>query len=43
MAINGSNLYYQTPSHYLNIFELAQVIDWHMQFDDKTMWEEPND
>ncbi len=22
--------YYQPPSDYLNIFELAQVIDWHM-------------
>ncbi len=29
--------YYQTPSDYLNIFELAQVIDWHMKFDDKPM------
>ncbi len=35
--------YYQTPSDYLNIFELAQVNDWHMQFDDTPMWEEPND
>ncbi len=35
--------YYQTPSDYLNILELAQVIDWHMKFDDKPMWEEPND
>ncbi len=35
--------YYKTPSDYLNIFELAQVIDWHMTFDDKPMWEEPND
>ncbi len=35
--------YYQTPSDYLNIFKLAQVIDWHMEFDDKPMWEEPND
>ncbi len=34
--------YYQTPSDYLNIFELVQVIDWHMEFDDKPMWEEPN-
>ncbi len=35
--------YYQTLSDYLNIFELAQVIDWHIKFDDKPMWEEPND
>ncbi len=35
--------YFQTPSDYLNIFELAKVIDWHMKFDDKPMWEEPND
>ncbi len=35
--------YYQPPSDYLNIFELAQVIDWHMKFDEKPMWEEPND
>ncbi len=32
-----------TPSDYLNIFELAQVIDWHMTFYDKSMWEGPND
>ncbi len=35
--------YYQTPSNYLNVFELAHVIDWHMKCDDKPMWEEPND
>ncbi len=22
---------------------LTQVIDWHMKFDDKPIWEEPND
>ncbi len=27
----------------LNIFELSQMIDWHMKCDDKPMWEEPND
>ncbi len=35
--------YYQTHSDYLNIFELAQVIDWHMTFEGKPMWEGPND
>ncbi len=35
--------YYQPSSDYLNISEMTQVIDWHMTFDDKPMWEEPND
>ncbi len=34
--------YCQTLFDYLNIFELAQVIDWHMKFDDKPMWDEQN-
>ncbi len=35
--------YYQTCSSYLNIFELAQVIDWHMKFYNNPMWEDSND
>ncbi len=41
--INSYACYYQPPSDYLNVFELARAIDWHMKFYDTPMWEGPND